>query len=355
MLQVGMTDTTSKTPSWVQLESLDLTQHIDWICLEEYDDFEKHVQETFATKLDERFPDLSIQQPGWWITIVRQADAPMMDLLLTWNLPQFGAVGANVFHEDSIVMLNEQTGARERTELDGDILRLPQAMPLTPTPIEDLTSLPLGARHLAKSIWEEIRPPFLSRDASKAGWCPIRTTPYETQYRAFFIEGTSLVTVLKLCRKNKTTIAALIHRLPLITFSSHLNSKAALAFESSPSIVDYRRNPPPAPQDVPWVSYDRAVANYHLSADVQRELWAVSARSRQEIMSRLDQGLRKDLVGMFKHVRDWQQTMRDQARSPVPTWDMHKWSIARAKFGLSAEVPAAAIEFSPVSAAGGGG
>jgi hypothetical protein len=34
--------------------------------------------------------------------------------------------------------------------------------------------------------------------------------------------------------------------------------------------------------------------------------------------------------------------------------DSQKWSISRAEFGLSAEIPAAAIEFASVSVAGGG-
>ncbi|KAG8160872.1 hypothetical protein KVR01_009136 [Diaporthe batatas] len=417
MLRVGMAEATSKTPSWVQLESLDLKQHINWIYVEGNENFDKCVQEIFAAKLDERFPDLCIKQPGWWITILRQGDAPVMELLLTWNLTQFDAVGAKVFHEDLVEMLNAEHGACERTKPNGDILKLPQAAPVLPDPIEGLTSLPVGLRYLARSIWDEIRPPFLSRDASQAGWCPIRTTPYKTQYRAFFIEEASLVAVLKLCRKNKTTVTALIHGLALIAFSSHLNSNAAPAFQSS-TIVDHRRNLPPAPRGVPWVSYDRAVANYVTSAvhkydrslvkrvrsklradtsekkkmspSLQRELWAVSSRSRQEIVSRLDKGVRNDPVGVFKYVTDWQQTMRDQASKtrqfswlitnigvvegrgskgsstksekpdeatnggPGPKGDGEKWLIERAQFGLSAEVPAAAIEFSPVSAAGGG-
>jgi hypothetical protein len=420
MLQVGMTDTTSKAPSWIQLESLDLRNHIRWLYTQDHDDFEKVVQAIFSVKLDERFPDLSIKQPGWWITVIRQGNASTMEVMLTWNHPQFDAVGAKVFHEDLIEMLNTKKGEGGRADLDGDILKLPQSTPSLPTPIECLTSLPVGLRYLAKSLWEELRPPFLNRDASQACWCPIRTSPYKTQFRAFFIQQATLVAILALCRKNKTTITALIHGLALIAFSSHLNSKAAPAFQSS-TIVDHRRNLPPAPPDVPWKTYDRAVANYvtqtfhkydaclvkrirsklpadckegrELSADVQRELWVVSARSRREIVSRLDKGLRNDLLGVFKHVTDWQQTMMDQARktrqfswlvtnigvvdgtpgssakkqntiSPsTPSTDgeakaaednIQEWSIKRAQFGLSAEVPAAAIEFSAVSAAGGG-
>ncbi|KUI65797.1 hypothetical protein VM1G_02288 [Cytospora mali] len=181
--------------------------------------------------------------------------------------------------------------------------------------------------------------------------------------------------------------------------------------------MDHRRNLPPAPPDAPWVRSDRAVGNYvtqllhkwdtelvarirselpadasegrDLSADLRRELWAVSAGNRQEIVRKLEAGLRNDLVGVFKYVTDWKQTMSDMAkktrqfswlvtnigvldgnasptrpsttttRSPIGgdntmSGDGQRWSIDRAQFGLSAEIPAAAIEFAPVSVAGRG-
>ncbi|KAF3762927.1 hypothetical protein M406DRAFT_333270 [Cryphonectria parasitica EP155] len=150
MLQVGMVDATSKTPSWIQLQSLDLTQHIKWLYIGGHDDFEQTVQEIFRTQLDDRFPDLSIKQPGWKITVIRQGNDPIMEVLLTWNHPQFDGAGAKVFHEDFLEMLNADNGACERTGLDGDILRLPQAAPLLPTPIESLKSLPVDLKYLAK-------------------------------------------------------------------------------------------------------------------------------------------------------------------------------------------------------------
>jgi len=115
-----------------------------------------------------------------------------------------------------------------------------------------------------------------------------------------------------------------------------------------------------------------------LPVDLQRELWAVSAQNRQEIVSKLEAGLRNDLVGVFKWVTDWQQTMRDMAKktrqfswlvtnvgvlngnststrlSDTKSDDGQRWSISRAQFGLSAEIPAAAIEISPISVAGRG-
>ncbi|KAL9607236.1 MAG: hypothetical protein Q9167_007831 [Letrouitia subvulpina] len=405
MLQVGMIDATSKTPSWIQLQSLDLTQHIKWLYIGGHDDFEQTVQETFRVQLDDRFPDLSIKQPGWKITVIRQGNAPIMEVLLTWNHPHFDGAGAKVFHEDFLEMLNNtENGAYERTGLDGDILKLPQAPPLLPTPIESLKSLPLDLKCLAKAFWEETRPQFLDRDVSLAAWCPIRSTPYKTQFRAFFIDNASLLAILALCRQNKTTITGLLNGLALIAFSSCLDSTAAPAFQSS-TIMDHRRNLPSAPPDAPWVRSDRAVGNYvtqllhkfdrelvtrirsklpadasegrDLSADLRRELWAVSAQNRLEIVRKLEAGLRNDLVGLFKYVTDWQQTMSNMAKkrrqfswlvtnigvldgntstrlSDTKSDDGQRWSIGRAQFGLSAEIPAAAIEFAPVSVAGRG-
>ncbi|KAK4218448.1 hypothetical protein QBC37DRAFT_383624 [Rhypophila decipiens] len=56
MLQVGVKDAKSKTPppSWIQLPSLDLTNHIHWRCLEEHDDFEQVVQNAFCASSPER-------------------------------------------------------------------------------------------------------------------------------------------------------------------------------------------------------------------------------------------------------------------------------------------------------------
>ncbi|KAI0011590.1 hypothetical protein F4779DRAFT_626441 [Xylariaceae sp. FL0662B] len=390
MLQVGMINATSKTPSWIQLQTLDLTQHIKWLYIGEHDDFEQTVQETFRTHLDEYFPDLSIKQPSWKITVIRRGNAPTMEVLLTWNHPQFDGAGA------------------KRTGLDGDILRLPQAPPLLPIPIESLKSLPVDLKYLAKMFWEEIRPQFLNRDVSQAAWCSIRTSPYKTQFRAFFMDNAALLAILALCRQNKTTITGLLNGLALIAFSSRLDSTIAPAFQCA-TIMDHRRNLPPAPPDAPWVRSDRAVGNYvtqvfhkfdtelvaqirsklpadnsegrDLSSDLQHELWAVSAQNRLEIARKLEGGLRNDLIGVFKYVTDWQQTMSNMAKKkrqfswlvtnvgvldgntskrPSTTGgdtksdDGQRWSIDRAQFGLSAEIPAAAIEFAAISVTGRG-
>ncbi|KAK7952994.1 hypothetical protein PG988_013688 [Apiospora saccharicola] len=366
MLQVGMTDATSKTPSWIQLESLDMAQHIKWVHIEGDVDFEETIQEQFLTQLDARFRDLSIKQPGWTLTLYRQGAAPVMEALLVWNHPQF----------------------------DG----------AAPT-------------FLAKAAWEDIRPGFLTLDKSLATWCPIRSTPYKTQFRTFGIDNAGLKVVLSRCREHKTTITALLNGLALIAFASHLDRGAAPAFQCS-TCMDHRRNLPPSPPDAPWgPGPDRAISNYvtqlphrfgtnlvarirsrlakadmlgggaekggtnDLPAELESELWAVSARNRREIEGRIKAGVRNDVVGIFKYVTDWEKTMRDLAKKPRQfSWlvtnigvmeggdgnsssrpgndnndndNGQRWSIDHAQFGLSAEIPAAAIEFSPSASRAG--
>ncbi|KAI1325542.1 hypothetical protein F5Y16DRAFT_422763 [Xylariaceae sp. FL0255] len=403
MLQVAIIDATAKTPSWTQLQNLDLAQHVEWLYLEAHTDFEQTVQDAFRLQLDQRFPDFSIRQPGWKITIIRQGDAPIMEVLLTWNHPHFDGAGARVVHEDFLQMLNHahENKVSERPGLDGDIFTLPQGALMLPTPIESLRDLPVDLKHLAKALWEDSRPQFLNRDVSYATWCPIKSYPYKTQYRAFFLDNTLLLTILARCRQHKTTITALLNALALVTFSSRLDSTAAPAFQSS-TIVDHRRNLPQSPSDAPWGSSDRVVGNYvalirskvppthtekgeggDLSADMIHELWAVAAENRQEIVHKLEDPLRNDIVGLFKYVTDWQGTMRSMAKkkrqftglvtnigvldggdgsggnisrdrdaktnTDTDDGGQRKWSIRRAQFGLSAEIPAAAIEFALVT------
>lgn len=201
MLQVSMINASSKSPSWIQLESLDLAQHIKWVDLVGHN-FENLVKETFSTQLDERFPELSVKQPGWKITIIRQGDTTRtsMEVLLTWNHPWFDAMGAKVFHEDLIQTLNNHIGVHVQTTagLDGNILTLPQQAPLLPIPIEVSRDLPVGVMVLAKALWEDMRPQFLNCDATWAVWCPIRSSPYKTQYRAFCVGQASVSAILAL-------------------------------------------------------------------------------------------------------------------------------------------------------------
>lgn len=203
-----------------------------------------------------------------------------------------------------------------------------------------------------------------------------------------------------------------MNSLALVAFSLRLDAAAAPGFQSS-TIVDHRRNLPPASGNTSRAQSDRALSNYvtqclhkwdtdlatrvrsklpastsddegiDLSPELQREMWTAAAQNRLEIAQKVEGGLRNDLIGLFKHVTDWQQTMSAMAKkkrqfswlvtnigvvdpslstvsngggdsSGINSDSREQWFLSRAQFGLSTEVPSAAIAFSPVSVAGRG-
>lgn len=443
MLQVAIKDEKTKKPSWVHVPELDLREHIQWLYVEgDGDDFAQNVQRVFVEQLDDMFPSFDRFLPGWKMTFVRHhqgGDVAEMEVLLTWNHPQFDGAGARIIHEDFLASLNSMLTSIDHNSLSGDQvgcaydrkgldravqrLTIPDSpLPNLPLPLEVVAKLPVDIKHLVRTVYQELRPPFLSRDPSVARWCPIRSNvAYKTQFRHFDIPAESLGVLLRRCRQNRTTVTGLINALALVAFSRHLGLSQAPAFQSS-TVMDHRRNLPPGGSvDGPWGGRERVVANYvtqlphkhdaglvarirallssaltgeehagnndlvPLSPELVREVWSVSMQSRREITAQLELGLKNDIVGIFKYVGDWQSTMRDMAKRPRQfTWlvtnlgVLHgrarpevidgdktknneggsqiadRWSITRAQFGLSAETPAGAIEFSPVSVAGGG-
>ncbi|KAH7025113.1 uncharacterized protein B0I36DRAFT_295901 [Microdochium trichocladiopsis] len=410
MLQVGTKNATAKTPSWVQLPRLNLSEHIQWLYLEANDDFAQRVQQVFAEQLDDKYPDFEEFLPHWKVTVIRQGPASTeMEVLLTWNHQHFDGAGARVLQEDLLASLNAMLNADSKDKrsttaqastLPTNTLTLPSSPPPNlPVPIEKLAKLSVGVGHFLRTVYQETRPPILTRDPSFAKWCPIRSgVPYKTQFRCFDVDAAALKTLIASCRENQTTITGLMHGLALVSFARHLRKDRATAFQCS-TVMDHRRNlPADGTADGPWGGKDRAHSSqlvarirglldplsrekmgteYFLSTELVREVWAVSAQSRKEIARQLELGLKNDIVGMFKFVGDWQQTMKEMAKRPRQfSWLVTNigvldgqgkrgggdgggvensvgWSITRAQFGPSAETPAGAIEFSPASVAGG--
>ncbi|KAI0857325.1 hypothetical protein F4860DRAFT_517908 [Xylaria cubensis] len=153
-----------------------------------------------------------------------------------------------------------------------------------------------------------------------------------------------VLAILALCQQNKTTITCLLNGLAFIAFSTHLNST-----DGRSGFSKLHRHGPPAgiylrPHQTLRGFDTELVARIHsklpadateerdLSADLRRELWAVSAQNWLEIVHKLEGGLRNDVVGVPMMAR----------------------GISRAYFGLSAEIPAAAIDCAPVSVASWG-
>ncbi|KAI1773168.1 alcohol acetyltransferase-domain-containing protein [Hypoxylon cercidicola] len=257
VLQVAIFDANSKRPSWIQLENLELTRHVEWQFLNHSVDFEDVSRETTVSQLDATYPELE-KRPGWKIFILHQLGTDILEVLFTWNHPHCDGMSGKIFTECLFQNLNAKRNDDISQDLDS-MIRLPESTPRLPPPIEELTKLPVEPLFALKSLWEEYRPQMFSRSLSQANWAPIRTSPYKTQFRVFTVDNATLAKVLTACREQKTTLTGLLHGLILVSLASHLEENAAPAFESITAIDLLRFLSPTT--SYPWIQPKRTMGN----------------------------------------------------------------------------------------------
>ncbi|KAI0465886.1 alcohol acetyltransferase [Xylaria cf. heliscus] len=402
VLQVGISDAETSHPIFVHLDSLDLSQHIEWKFLASSVDFEATLCQLTISQLDATFPPMD-KQPGWRMVILHQHEADFLEILFTWNHPHADGMSGKIFHQDLIRNLNAEGLEDHQESSEANILRLPGETTRLPPPIEHIMDLPLDMAYLVKTLWEDSKPRILCRTPTLAHWAPIIPLPYKTQFRSFTIENDILSRVLSACGRHQTTLTGVLHGLTLASLASHREKVAASGFQAA-TTIDMRRFVPSSPTGYEWLKPDRTMGNFvtqihhtfdpdlvakirsrqsSISKDEQvleldnktaDLIWDTATRIRAEIQNKLNIGVKNDVVGALKFVKDWNAQMKNAARRPrQASWmvtglgvidgDMASghdpvqannslWKIRRAQFALSAEVTAAALMISPMTAAG---
>lgn len=365
ILQVAIADADSKSPSWVQLESLNVRQHVIWRFNDSAVDFDRVLQEVIADEVDATYSEID-RRPGWRVVIMRPEDTDFVEIIFTWNRPHCDGMSGKIFHASLLESLNNAAQGDDTQDSihDAAVVGLPDSSPKLPPPIEAICRLPVTPPYILKTLWQEWGPTALTAKPTKARWAPIpsRSSPFKTQVRAFTLEADALGNILLACRKHKTTLTGLLHALMLASLASRLGTEAAPAFASG-TTVDTRRHLKQSPPACPWLQPDRTMGNYvtimtheferelvrrirsrlsrhastsktaaavergekpaALSAELVGLIWSAAAGVRREIRRKLDLGLKNDMVGIMKFVGDWQQEMASAARRPR----LHSWWI----------------------------
>ncbi|KAI5867542.1 hypothetical protein GGS23DRAFT_592849 [Durotheca rogersii] len=340
-LQVGIADADSRKPTWVQLESLDLDEHLTWRFLDRSSEFEDVLRETTMSQLDARFPDLE-KRPGWKITLLHQEQTDFVEILFTWNHPHADGMSGKIFHETLLRSFDAARTSTAGRDAASRALALPASPPDLPPPIERAVKLP--------------------RDAGELG------------AGAHGVGGAALARVLAACRRRRTTLTGLLHVLALASLASRVARARAPGFQSLTAVNLRRFIPAPAPH--------RAMSNCVTLRTHEFGAAAVAAAVRANIARRLEAGVRNDQVGITKFVGDWQAQMRDTARRPRQcSWfvtnlgaigarpqreeaeeedggeaegDARAWALRRAQFAVSAETTQAAPMIATMTVAGEG-
>ncbi|WAO84148.1 Hypothetical protein NCS54_00135400 [Fusarium falciforme] len=398
MLQVGILNEDSAVPSWIELDSVDLSAHIEWEEVKPSQDRVARSREVTLYQLDTFFANVE-SKPGWRMSVLREeGNLSSLEVIFSWNHANVDGVSGKIFHQSLLRNLNDPRINEELPSLKGTVLHLESVADRFPPPPESLVNIPISLTFALSTIWKERRPPFLVwGDSTHATWAPIREEPYKTQFRTFSVDDATVKKVVSACREHKTTIAGLLHALPLASLALQLDEGKEHYKEDAKTMhaitaLDTRRFMPTKPTEYPWHVPERTMDNelslsFHtfdskLLAEIRSKakeasseneimnmlkdiVWSAAAKTRQEIQEKLDNGMNNDLLGLMKFVPDWRAQKMSQLKKPRGSaWGVSNlgtldgevegpgWKIERAVFQLSCEITSPVFHISSISVKG---
>lgn len=398
LLQVGLANENSKKPYWVQLESIDLKNHVEWQTVANAEEAEHTLRDTLQAQHDRSFVNLD-RQPLWRLVILKKADGDSLDATFVWNHTAADGMSGKIFHRHLLKNLNLVSSGQSNVELGNRVLKLSSPMSLTP-PLENVLKFSVSPGFLALEGWKALRPPFLaSKSPHLANWAPIRPTPYGTQIQLLQIEDDVVQTLLQTCRRHEATLTGLLHSLVLLSFTKRLTPAQAAAFDTG-TPIDLRRfitsSPPGRPELVPHETIGNIVTYFShkfdvgVVANIRRELeggksnsskaenlenilWSAAAQFKKRIAEKLQAGTKNDTIGLLKLVGDWRSYLKSEIKKDRNiSWEVSNlgvlegrpqasddhvngedgWEIDRAVFSQSATVVGPAFILSPISVKG---
>jgi hypothetical protein len=205
--------------------------------------------------------------------------------------------------------------------------------------------------------------------------------------------------VVEKCRAHQTTIAGLLHALPLASLSLQLAEGKKHHKDEAKSMyaitaLDTRRFIPAKSDAYPWhvpsttmdnqmtlcdhMFDENLVSELRTKAkgvssdeDVMTQLedivWSAAVQARKDIQNKLDQGMNNDPSGLMGLVKDWRIQKKQQLKKPrVGAWGVSNlgimegevegsesgWRIERAVFQLSCEITSPVFHISSMSVKG---
>ncbi|TLD24359.1 hypothetical protein PspLS_06377 [Pyricularia sp. CBS 133598] len=377
LLRVGLLEEDSRRPKWVELEKIELANHITYVA-ETVDQESHNAQDEFL--LDAKFDQLETR-PGWRILATRRRAADKsyyLDVLFSWNHTNMDGMSGKIFH--MLLLRHLNACDKEMQESETPPSRPEDSWPhavsasidprLFPQPHEHLFKMKLTPPYLLKMLVEHKAPEWLTPESMKrayAHWAPMRRGPVKTHYAEFGLAEGPLSTVLQLCRRYDTTLTGLLHALTLTSMALQLPESQQVAFRAQTPITT-RRFIKARDKDTghEWVDPYETLANYVCSSkhhfgrrqvaeirrllprttsqppdDVSREahlsqppaptaapelptellkvVWDAAQGVRQDINEYLETGTTDMATGMMKFVGDWRAEHEANVEKPRPS------------------------------------
>jgi len=341
VLQVGIYKEDSRRPSYMQLDTVDLNQHVQWKTLESEDDVDAAALETLITQIDTKFHDIEARPP-WRITVLRRRGSRAVEVNFVWHHALADGMSGKMFHE---TLLRHLTGADDGSVTPGEsrILDVSGSAKRFPPPMEKMVKYPVSFGYVLSELWKEVRPPKAGSAADQvlAHWAPLQLQPPETDIRRVRLSNERLRIVLAACRQHNTTLTGLLHGIIAVALSSLLSKKQAPGFLAK-TAMNMRVLTPASGSLVPKETMADIVSVVGHTFDpdataairskietaasesseqsrrgtLAEAIWASAVTARQDIKKVLDQGTKDNIIGVMGFVPDWRDHGRSVAKKP---------------------------------------
>ncbi|KAH7252990.1 alcohol acetyltransferase [Fusarium solani] len=388
LLQVGVIGEKTKRPSWIQLDEINLKNHIVWKTADPNDEYDAKLNEITRQELDTTFGNFATR-PGWRLLVLELEGQNLLEVMFIWNHMCTDGNGGKIFHESLLESLNTPN----LPSLENHVFKTTTTAENMLPPQNVIAKYKITPKFAAATVWQELKPPMLESKTAYVSWADITRTPRKTQIRGFNVDNESTQKILSACRSHKTTLTGLLHAAAFMSLVHQLpEEKLASIISQTP--LNLRRFIKPNPKAHSGLEPKQLIANYVTMMDhvfkkslvqkvrqqsrsvgdeerfsaLEEEMWSAAVFIRGEIKDKLDLGLKNDLVGLMGVVGDFDKFHRDELKKPrTASWlvsnvgvidgqndgdEASHWSIERSKFSLSACVVGCLFNIGVVSVKG---
>lgn len=397
MLQVGIFREDSRKPAYIELDTVDLGQHVEWHVIRAPQDYDTASRAILKRLIEAKYPDVETR-PAWKIALVPHEEGKTLEVMFVWNHSIGDGMSGKIFHETLLRHLNSPSSADDEALLEDRVLEVSGSAQDFPPPQEKMVKYPISLGLTVSTLWNEVVKSS-KHSNTHALWAPIRAGPVKTEIRRITVENSTVQMLLIACRKHKTTLTALLHGIILVSMASQLQQQQAGGFTCG-TAINMRPFTPPSPPGYPKLKPDETMANIvsimdhefdvDLVAYVRNQIerpssetdgrspfakviWSSATTTRDEIRKAVDLGVKDKTVGLMGFIHDWREESKNEAKkSRQWSWLVTNlgvldgaasvnraenvggaWSIESASFSISAQVTGPAISVCPIAVKGG--
>ncbi|POR33525.1 Uncharacterized protein TPAR_06277 [Tolypocladium paradoxum] len=396
VLRVGILREDSRKPAFIELDTVDLGQQVEWHVVGAPQDYDTNSRAILNRLIDGKYSDLETR-PSWNIALVRRDGARTLEVMFVWHHAIADGMSGKIFHETLLQHLNAPKGTDDEALLKNRVLKVSGSAHNFPPPMEKMVKYPFSIGLAVSTIYNMLKPS--KHQETQAMWAPIRAGPCKTELRRITVADSTLQMVLIACRRHKTTLTGLLHGIILVSMASQLLQQQAPGFVGR-TPINMRAFTPPSPPEYPKLQPAETMANIvsvtdhefdvdlvaYVRNQIQRAsaetdgrstlaevIWSSATTARHEIRKAVDLGVKDNPVGLMCLVPDWREHNKSDAKKPRHlSWvvtnlgvldgaanvdgaekDAGAWSVERASFSTSAQVTGPAIGVCPIAVKGG--